>query len=276
MTRSCRDTERETTDAARRWRPTRRTVIAAGLATLLPTSQALAALPRPLVFAAASLSEVLQDAGDAALAAGMAAPRFSFAASSALARQIDLGAPAEIFVSADRAWVDHLEAGGRLVPGSRRLLAGNALVVVAPRAMAPNPGPAAEILARLPEGGRIAVALTDAVPAGRYARSALESLGLWGSLRLHLAETDNVRSALALVARGEAPLGIVYATDAAAEPGVSVLARIPRSRHAPIRYPAALVAGATPPAAAFLDLLAGETGQALFARRGFTAPDLTG
>ncbi|MEM6421991.1 MAG: molybdate ABC transporter substrate-binding protein, partial [Pseudomonadota bacterium] len=202
--------------------------------------------------------------------------RLSFAASSALARQIDHGAPAALFVSADEAWMDHLDARGTLVAGTRRVIATNRLVLVAhgeastdtPRPLGTKTG----LSARLGRG-RLAVALTDAVPAGRYARAALESLSLWSALQGRLAETDNVRAALALVARGEVPFGIVYASDARAEPRVHIAATIPAESHPPIRYPAALLANAPETAWAaaggFLDYLSGERGQAILARHGF-------
>ncbi|MEM9783859.1 MAG: molybdate ABC transporter substrate-binding protein [Pseudomonadota bacterium] len=249
----------------------RRPLLALLAGALLPAGPALAA-ERPLVFAAASLSEVLQAAAAAWAEEGHAPPRFSFAATSALARQIEAGAPADLFVSADSAWMDHVAAAGLLRPDSRTVLAGNALVVVGPALMAPGPGPAITVLSRLPADARLAVALTDAVPAGRYARAALTHLDLWQDLRHRLAETDNVRSALALVARGEAPLGIVYATDAVAEPRVQVLARLPRDSHPPIAYTAALTAAAGEPARRFLAYLASPEGRAIFAASGFADP----
>ncbi|MGF1553844.1 MAG: molybdate ABC transporter substrate-binding protein [Paracoccaceae bacterium] len=239
------------------------------VAALLPASAAAA----PLVFAAASLADAIEEAADAWAGRGHAPPRLSFAASSVLARQIALGAPADLFVSANAAWMDRLAADGRVAPGSRRVLATNRLVLVAPAAAAmrePVPLAAFDLAAALGEG-RLAVALTAAVPAGIYARQALEHFGVWGSVSDRLAEADNVRAALALVERAEAPLGIVYATDAAASSRVRVVATVPSSAHAPIVYPAALV-GDDPEGAAFLDFLAAEEARAIFRRHGFGVP----
>lgn len=221
------------------------------------------------VFAAASLKTAMDrlaplyeaETGDTAVVA--------LAGSSALARQIQRGAPADVFVSANAAWMDVLEAEGRIVPGSRRDLLGNRLVLVATGAAAPLD------LADLPRAlgqGRLAMALHQAVPAGIYGRAALETLGLWDELAPRVAQADNVRAALALVAAGAAPYGIVYATDAAAEPRVSVVATFPAASLPPIVYPAALVAGADPAAAAFLDWLEGPEAGAVFADLGFAAP----
>ncbi|MEO1471260.1 MAG: molybdate ABC transporter substrate-binding protein [Pseudomonadota bacterium] len=261
----------------------------AALATSFAAS--FAAIPagageRPTVFAAASLKNALDAAAAAHAARGQPAPRIAYAATSTLARQVVAGAPADLLVTASTDWMDHVEAAGRLVPGSRRDLMGNRLVLVAPASpsAARDPAPAAAGGAEGGEGpalaatigtrlgdGRLAVALTGAVPAGQYARAALETLGLWPALRDRLAETDNVRTALALVARGEAPLGIVYATNARAEPRVTTLATLPAASHPPIVYPAALVAAprAGSAAAAFLAFLAGAEGQAILADHGF-------
>lgn len=238
------------------------------------------ALPLPaaagelLVFAAASLQESLDAIGARWSAArGLPPPRFAYAGSGALARQVGQGAPAQLFVSADEAWMDALEQGGAVMPGTRRVIASNRLVLVAP-AQAPGAPVALEapaLLARLGEG-RLAVADTASVPAGRYAREALVALGAWQVLSGRLAEADSVRGALAFVARGEAPLGIVYATDARVEPRVRVLARFPDGSHAQIRYPAALLRGAGPEAADFLAFLSGPEARAVFADAGFGPP----
>lgn len=238
------------------------------------------ALPMPaaarefVVFAAASLQESLDALGARwAAARGLPPPRFAYAGSGALARQVEQGAPAQVFVSADEAWMDVLDRGGALRPGTRRVLASNRLVLVAPADAAPAPlalEPAA-LSARL-GGGRLALADTAAVPAGRYAREALGALGLWPVVAGRLAEADSVRGALAYVARGEAPLGIVYATDARVEPRVRVLADFPDGSHAPIRYPAALLRGAGPEAADFLAFLSGPEARAVFAGAGFGPP----
>lgn len=238
------------------------------------------ALPLPaaarelVVFAAASLQESLDAIGARwAAARGLPPPRFAYAGSGALARQIEQGAPAQLFVSADEAWMDVLESRETLQPGSRRVIASNRLVLVAP-ATAPA-GPLAlappALAARLGDG-RLAVADTAAVPAGRYAREALATLGLWDGVAGRLAEADSVRGALAFVARGEAPLGVVYATDARVEPRVRVLAVFPDGSHAPIRYPAALLRGAGPEAADLLAFLSGPEARAVFAGAGFGPP----
>jgi len=224
------------------------------------------------VFAAASLTDALEEVGALWQARGNAPVRFSFAGSSALARQIEAGAPADVFASADEAWMDHLEARGRIAPGTRASLLSNRLVLVAP---AGSPAAAVEVgagldLPALAGDGRIAVADPDHVPAGRYARHALEALGLWEAAAPRLARADNVRVALALVQRGEVPLGIVYATDAAAARGVRVLGTFPADSHPPISYPFAAVAGRDGEAArAFLAFLATDDAAAVFRRFGF-------
>lgn len=240
-------------------------------AAALGAGRAEAAAPA-LVFAAASLGEALTAAAEAVPDTPLT---LAFAGSATLARQIDHGAPAALFVSADLAWMDYLDDRGALMPGTRRVIAGNRLVLIAPRG---DSLPAATVLgadtplATMLGTGRLAIALTDAVPAGRYARAALETLGLWDSVAPRLAQTDNVRAALALVARGEAPYGIVYASDAAAEPRVAAIATVPAATHPPIRYPAALLAtgpaDARPAAAAFLAFLSGAEGQAILAAYG--------
>ncbi len=223
---------------------------------------------RLLVFAAASLRNALDEA-----ALGFPGPRpaISYAGSSSLAKQIERGAPASIFISADRDWMDYLEQRGLLEPGTRQDLLGNRLVLVAPRASALKleiaPGMP---LARALGGGRLALGDPYYVPAGMYARAALESLGVWESVKTHVAATENVRIALALVARGEAPLGVVYETDAREEPGVRVIGRFDASLHPPIVYPMALLKGAPPAARAFAAYLRGAKARAIFRRHGFS------
>ena len=231
----------------------------------------------PVVFAAASLREVLDAAADAfARERGGPRPVLSYAASSALARQIEQGAPADLFVSADREWMDHLERRGHLRAGTRVTLAANRLVLVAPAAGPPptlRVEPGFALAAALGPGGRLAVGDVAAVPAGRYAKAALESLGVWRSVSDRLAQAENVRVALALVARGEAPLGIVYATDARAEPRVRVVGAFPETIHPPIVHPAAVTASSrSARAGAFLEFLRSPAGGALLAAHGFAAP----
>ncbi|HLS83775.1 MAG TPA: molybdate ABC transporter substrate-binding protein [Arenimonas sp.] len=229
---------------------------------------------RLLVFAAASLQEALDRAVLAWEQAGGRPVAVSYAGSATLARQIERGAPADLFISADQAWMDHLQARGYVRAGDRRPLVGNRLVLVAPAAapLTTLPLESDALLAALGENGRLAVAETTSVPAGRHARQALEHLGAWEALSGRLAEGDSVRAALAFVARREAPLGIVYATDARAEPRVRVLADIPASQHAPIVYPMARIAGAGKDAQALARFLGGEQAARIFADAGFTRP----
>ncbi len=229
----------------------------------------------PVVLAAASMHDALEDAADAWAGQGHARPVLSFAASSAAARQIEAGAPADLFVSADEEWMDELERRGLLVPSSRAVLASNRLVLIAPAAsdlrIAPAPGfPLVPAL----DGGRLAVAETGSVPAGRYARAALTRLGMWNDVSDRLAPAENVRAALQLVARGAAPLGITYASDALSEPAVRVVGEFPADSHPPIRYPLALVAaGGHPQAEAFRAFLLSPAGAAILARHGFGPAD---
>jgi len=227
-----------------------------------------------LVFAAASLTSALDEAAALWGQSTGGRARLSYAASSALARQIEAGAPADLFVSADVEWMDYLAERKLILPATRRDLLGNRLVLVArkdnPLALELRPG--LDLKPAL-GGGRLAMAGIAAVPAGRYGRAALESLGAWAGVAGQVAQAENVRAALALVARGEAPLGIVYATDAVAEPGVRVVAAFPSSSHPPIVYPVAIVAGRDqPPARAFLAFLGGAQALEIFRRWGFTIP----
>lgn len=227
-----------------------------------------------LVFAAASLQEGLDDAAAGWAARSGQRVRVSYAGSAALARQVERGAPVDVFVAADAAWMDYLQVRGLVDPASRFDLAGNSLVLVAPR---DTVGPLAltpdALEKALGPRGRLAVADTTSVPAGRYARQALQAMGLWHGVRGHLAQTDSVRAALAFVARGEAPLGIVYATDARVEPRVVVVARFPPGSHAPVRYPVARASAA--PAGrsqGFLAYLQGDEVRAALRERGFDPP----
>jgi molybdate transport system substrate-binding protein len=239
------------------------------LLLLLSSVPLRAAAETVLVFAAASLMGALEEAAAPWEARTGHEMRVSHAGSAALARQIERGAPADVFVSASVAWMDALEEAGLLAPGSRRDLLANRLVLVAHGEAAPTG--IGEALAALGEG-RLAMAMVEAVPAGIYGREALGSLGLWNDVAPRVAQAENVRAALALVARGEAPLGIVYATDAAAEDGVSVVATFPEGSHGPILYPAALTAGAGEAAASLLDHLASAEAGEVFARHGFLPP----
>jgi molybdate transport system substrate-binding protein len=190
------------------------------------------------VFAAASLREALDAAAKPFEAATGHKVSVSYAASSALARQIEAGAPATLFISADLDWVDYVERRGLAVPGTRTDLLGNDLVLVAPAGSTASVriAPGFDLGAAL-GGGRLALANPDAVPAGKYARAALTKLGAWRGVEARIAPAENVRAALALVSRGEAPLGIVYRTDAMADKGVRVVGAFPAGSHPPIVYP---------------------------------------
>ena len=232
-----------------------------------------AAARAPLVLAAASLQESMSAAADRWAAQGHPRPVISFAGSSALARQIEAGAPADLFVSADEQWMDYLANKRLLRPGSRAPLLTNALVLVAPASSRTAITIARGFpLARALGNGRLAMADPDAVPAGLYGKQALTRLGVWSAVEGRIASAENVRAALALVARGEAPLGIVYATDAMAERGVRVVGRFPEASHAPIVYPVApLAASRNPEAEAFRRFLLSPAGKAIFRRFGFGA-----
>ncbi|HGG03946.1 MAG TPA: molybdate ABC transporter substrate-binding protein [Aliiroseovarius sp.] len=220
------------------------------------------------VFAAASLKTALDQVATAFAANGDHRATIAYAGSSALARQIQLGAPADVFISANSDWMDVLQADGIVDPANRFDLAGGRLVLVAHGA-----GRDPVTLADLPDllgDGRLAMGFVNAVPAGIYGKQALQSLGLWNALAGRIAETDNVRAALVLVALGEAPYGITYATDAHASDQVSIVASFPPDSHAAITYPVAAIGDATPAARAFLEFLRGPKARAILAGQGFT------
>jgi molybdate transport system substrate-binding protein len=244
---------------------------------LLTLAGIAAATPPPLtVFAAASLKESLDEVATAYEATTGNDVRVSFAASSALARQIEQGAPADVFISADLEWMDYLQQRGLIDAGTRRNLLGNRLVLVAPATSAVTHlalRRGADLRPLLGVDGRIAVALTASVPAGKYAKAAFQSLGMWGGLSSRTAEAENVRAALLLVARGETPLGVVYASDARAEPKVRTVAAFPAGSHPRIVYPVARIKASTQPqGAAFVRWLQSAQAQAIFRRHGFTTP----
>ncbi|HUX72279.1 MAG TPA: molybdate ABC transporter substrate-binding protein [Steroidobacteraceae bacterium] len=232
---------------------------------------ARAARPVITMFAAASLADALQFLADDYQKASGARVKVSFAASSALARQIEGGAPADLFVSADRDWMDYLQSRHLIRGSSRSDLLGNSLVLIAPAdsRIHLDIAPQMPIRAAL-GGGRLAIGDPDSVPVGRYARAALQSLGVWKALAGRLVRADNVRVALEYVARGEVPLGIVYKTDALIEKNVRIVGAFPASSHPPIVYPIALTAVAKPAAAKFLAYLRSPASAAVFARYGFT------
>ncbi len=239
-----------------------------------------AARPVVTVFAAASTIEVLGEAARRYEALRGARVVCSFDSSSSLARQIRAGAPADVFVSADEAWMDDLEAAGLIDPATRFDLLTNELVLVAPadRPFEVRISREFDLAAAHPGVARIAVADPAHVPAGRYAKQALEWLGWWPALERRLVPALDVRAALRLVERGEADAGIVYSTDAAASDRVVTLAAFPPESHAPIVYPAALVARAGPGGAApgFIDFLRSPDMVEVFRRAGFGVPAAAG
>ena len=253
----------------RRW-----VAIGLAVAALAAPVRGLAALPgEPVtVFAAASLKNSL-DAVDAAyMARTGAAVRASYAASSALARQIEQGAPADVFVSADVDWMDYAQQHDLVRPGTRRNILTNHLALIAPKrsGLQLRLTPQAPLASALGPGGRLAMAAPE-VPAGRYGRQALTTLGLWSAVATRVVYGDSVRAALTFVSRGEAPLGIVYDTDAKVDPGVRIVDLFPETTHPKILYPAALTQGAQEPAAqAYLRFLEGPEAAAIFRRFGFT------
>lgn len=241
---------------------------------LLASASAHAADRGPLVLAAASMQEALNAAADDWATRGHRRPLLSFAGSSALARQILAGSPADLFISADQQWMDSVEKAGFVARGSRATWAGNRLVLIAPANSAVRLTIAPRFpLARAIGKGRLAMADPDSVPAGRYGKAALTRLGVWGAVEPRVARADNVRAALALVESGAAPLGIVYATDARASRLVRVVALFPVSSHPPIRYPVARLArSAHGDAEPFRRFLLSPRGRGIIARFGFTAP----
>ena len=225
-----------------------------------------------VVFAAASLKEALDDAVNVYENKSGDAVKISYAASSTLAKQIESGAPADIFLSADLNWMDYLQQHNLIKPPTRNNLLGNRLVVVAPADsdLRLDIKPGFDLAGAL-KGGHLAMADPDSVPAGKYGKAALEKLGVWNSVRAAVAPAENVRAALLFVARREVPLGIVYATDAAADPRVKIAGMFPEDTHPPIIYPAALTADSkNPDAVRLLEFLASPAARPVFEKRGFT------
>jgi len=222
------------------------------------------------VFAAASLTNALQDLGDAFTKETSIPVRFSFAASSALARQIENGAPADVFFSADLEWMDYLQSRNLIQRDTRRDILVNRLVLIAPSdsriklKIEPHFALAAAL-----DRGRLATGDPDSVPVGRYAREALTTLGVWNDVAPRLVRADSVRSALAFVDRGEAQLGIVYETDALIDKQVRVVDVFPADSHLPIIYPIALTRAAKTDAARFVEYIRGPAGQLAFKSYGF-------
>ncbi len=249
-------------------------ILSAALAFL-----ALAPAPRPAqaqdtltVFAAASMKNALDDANAAFSKASGVKVTASYAASSALAKQMESGAPADVFISADLKWMDYVGDKKLIKEGTRTNLLGNRLVLIAGKdskigAITIEQG---FDIAKLAGNGRIAVADVKAVPAGLYAKAALEKLGAWQAAEPKLAMAENVRATLAFVARGETPIGIVYETDAKVEPNVRIVATFPDGSYPPVTYPVAATANAKADAVKYLTFLRGPEAKAIFEKYGFS------
>ncbi len=249
-----------------------RTIAAAGIAAALLAAPAAMA-QNVTVFAAASLANALDGINAAWTAETGKSATISYAASSALARQIEEGAPADIFISADLDWMAYLSERDLTKPETEVELLGNRIVLIAPAdsGAAAEIAPGFDLAGLLGADGHLAMGNVDAVPAGRYGKAALEALGVWGSVEGRVAQAENVRAAMALVSTGEAPLGIVYATDAAADPGVKVVDLFPEDTHAPIIYPAGELAEAKgADTGDFMKFLRSQTAAELFEAQGFT------
>jgi molybdate transport system substrate-binding protein len=246
-------------------------LVTVGLSSLARGMPAIAE-ERVTVFAAASLKNALDEVNSAWKTDRGSDAAISYAASSALARQIEQGAPADIFISADPDWMNYLAEAGIVAPGSVVRLLGNEIVLIAPR-----DSPATIriernfALADLVGSGKLAMADVKAVPAGKYGKAALEWLGVWSSVQSKVAQSENVRAALKLVAAGEAELGIVYRTDALADPAVRIIGVFPAGSHTPIIYPAAQIAASeNSAAAAFLKFLQSPKARSIFEAQGFS------
>ena len=256
-----------------------RRVFAAALAAAALMSAAGGARPAEAqgkdvgILAAASLKNALDDASAAWTKQTGKSTKISYAASSALARQVEAGIPADIFISADVPWMNHVAERKLIKAPSRSDFLGNQIVLIAGKEskvdlkIAQGFG----LRAALGNDGRLAMGNVDSVPAGKYGKAALESLGVWSSVADRVAQAENVRMALTLVSRGEAPLGIVYRTDAASDPNVRIVGAFPDGTHPPIIYPMALLAGSTnPDAQAFVDYLKSPAARPFFEKQGFT------
>jgi molybdate transport system substrate-binding protein len=246
-------------------------VLAAALFLTATASHAADGKSPVVVYAAASLTDAVTEIGAAFTRETGISVQASFAGSSALARQIEAGAPAEVFFPADQEWMDYLQQKRLVAPGSRRDIVGNRLVLVAPATSKADvkitTGPA--LLAAI-GNARVATGDPDFVPVGKYAKAALTRLGAWDGLQARIVRAENVRSALAFVARGEAPFGIVYLTDARIDRNVKVLDTFPESTHSPITYPIALTPKAGADARRFLEYVSGKSASATFEKSGFS------
>lgn len=247
------------------------TAFAMGMASLSGTAQAQS--KELVIFAAASLKNALDEAAAGWVKeSGKPAPKISYAASNALAKQLEQGAPADIFMSADLDWMDYAAGKSLIKPETRVSLLANRIALVAAKDSTAKieltPG---VDLAGAIGSSRLAMGNVDSVPAGKYGKAALEKLGGWDKVKDKVAQADNVRAALLLVSRGEAPLGIVYTTDAAADPQVKIVATFPEDSHPPIIYPVAVTKdSANPDAQAFLTYLRGPAAKGAFEKQGFT------
>ena len=246
-------------------------LVALALGFAAPAAPAFAA--DTVVFAASSLQTALDNAVKAYTAATGKAVTVNYAGSNALAKQIEQGAPADIFFSADLDWMKDVHDKNLTVAASEKSLLGNDIVLIAPKdstasvTIAPN----VDLAGLIGADGKLAMANVDSVPAGEYGKAALVKLGVWDSVADKVVQADNVRAALAFVTKGEAPLGIVYSTDANAEPGVKVVGTFPADSHPPIVYPVALLSASTnPDAQAFLTWLESDTAKPFFTAQGFT------
>lgn len=245
-----------------------------GLFLAVATNALPAAEKSLTVFAAASLTDVLQDIGAAYTQQTGVPVRFSFAGSATLARQIEAGAPADAFVSADQQWMDYLAQRRRIDMASRTDVATNVLVLVAPAdsRISLDIKPGFPLRAALAEKGRITTGDPDTVPAGRYARAAFQKLGVWDTIATRVVPADSVRAALNYVIRGEAALGVVYATDIQGVDRVREVARFPAGSHPPITYPAAVTLRGGRDAAQFVQFLRSATARSLLNQYGFGTP----
>ncbi|MCC7045779.1 MAG: molybdate ABC transporter substrate-binding protein [Alphaproteobacteria bacterium] len=253
----------------------RTAVLAFAIALLAGPGPAAAQTTQPVIFAAASLKNALDDIAQQWKAETGKNPAISYAASSALAKQIEQGAPADMFISADLDWMDYLQQRSLIKPATRGNLLANRIVLIAAKdsKVTAKIAPGFD-LASLLGTGRLAMADTTAVPAGKYGKASLEALKVWPSVESKIAQAENVRAALLLVSRGEAPLGIVYQTDAAADPNVKIVDAFPQDTHPPIVYPIALTANASnPDAPGFLAYLRSAKAKPLFEKQGFSVLD---
>ena len=257
---------------------TRRTWLARSAGLMLSLTLACGTQPAAaqgtdlVIFAAASLKNALDAVNAQWQKETGKTAKISYAASSALAKQIEQGAPAQVFISADLDWMDYVAQKNLIRPDTRSNLLGNRIVLIAPKDKAQpvdiKPG---FDLAKVIGDGRLSMANVDSVPAGKYGKAALEKLGSWTGVATRIAQAENVRAALLLVSRGEAPAGIVYQTDAAADPNVTIIGKFPEDTHPPIIYPIALTANAShPDAAGFLAYVKSAKARPIFEAQGFT------